>query len=48
MENILTWLVIIIGGGASLAIIVGLIGCMIGMFVYKVYRKFKYGMTLYD
>ncbi len=48
MADILTWLVIILGGGSSIAIIIALIGCMIGMFFYKVFRKFKYGMSLYD
>jgi hypothetical protein len=46
--NIFTYLLIgigvLIGGGSTLAIVISLFGT-IG---YKIYRKIKYGMSLYD
>ncbi|SKA64139.1 hypothetical protein SAMN02745111_00906 [Eubacterium uniforme] len=34
----------IVGGGSSIAVILGIIGTII----YKFYRKIKYGKSLYD
>lgn len=48
MDNILGWLIVIIAGGITLILCLYMIFAMFVMIGYKIYRKFKYGMSLYD
>ena len=46
--QILTWLVVIVGGGLGLLSILAIIVYSIAMLGYKLVRKIKYGTSLYD
>lgn len=46
--EILTWLIVIVGGGLGLVSILAIVGYSIAMLGYKIYRKIKYGNSLYD
>lgn len=46
--NILMWIVIVIGCLLGLVSSLYIVVSMIGMIGYKIYRKFKYNMSLYD
>lgn len=46
--NILMWIVIVIGCLLGLVSSLYIVFSMIGMIAYKIYRKFKYNMSLYD
>lgn len=46
--QILTWLVVIVGGGVGLMSILAIVVYSIAMLVYKFVRKIKYGMSWYD
>lgn len=48
MNNILGWIVIVLAGGFSLALCLYMVLSLIVVAVYKFYRKFRYGMSLYD
>lgn len=42
------WILCILGGAFGIIITVGTVIGMIGVFVYKIYRKIRYGISLYD
>lgn len=46
--QIVTWFVVIVGGGLGLLSILAIIVYSIAMLGYKIYRKAKYGKSLYD
>lgn len=46
--NILIWLMMIIGGAAGIFSTVYLVLAMPLIFIWKVYRKVKYNIALYD
>lgn len=46
--NILMWIIIIIGGILGIAVTVGTVIGMIGVIVYKIYRKVRYHIPLYN
>lgn len=46
--DILLWIVIIIGGGAGLLSCLYIVVSLFGTIIYKIYRKLKYHMSLYD
>ncbi len=48
MSSILGWILIIFGGGLSLILCLFMILSMIGMILYKIYRKIRYHASLYD
>lgn len=48
MGNILRWLVVIIGGGFSLLTCLYMIISLFVMIGYKIYRKIRFGASLYD
>lgn len=48
MNNILGWIVIVLAGGFSLALCLYMVLSLVVVAVYKFYRKFRYGMSLYD
>lgn len=46
--NILIWVLIILGGAAGLLSTLYIVAAMPIFIVWKVYRKVKYGFSLYD
>lgn len=46
--NILLWIVVIVGGGIGLFSCLYIVASLIGTICYKIYRKLKYHMSLYD
>ena len=46
--NIIMWIVIILGGLLGIAVTLGTVAGMVGVIFYKVYRKMRYGISLYD
>lgn len=46
--DILLWIVIIFGGGIGLFSCLYIVVSLFGTIGYKIYRKFKYHMSLYD
>lgn len=42
------WIICILGGGFGIAVTVGTVIGMIGVIIYKIYRKIRYGISLYD
>lgn len=48
MEFIAKLLVMIIGGGLGVVTSVGIVAGIIGTFFYKVYRKCKYQISMFD
>ncbi len=46
--NILMWIVIVIGCLLGLVSSLYIVVSMIGMIIYKIYRKCKYNLSLYD
>ncbi|MGN0424948.1 MAG: hypothetical protein ACI4FY_06460 [Acetatifactor sp.] len=46
--NLLYWLLILIGVTAGALSTFYLVVSMIAVIVYKIYRKVKYGLSLYD
>lgn len=48
MNNILGWLVIIIGGGFSLITCLYMVVSLFTMIFYKIYRKIRFHASLYD
>lgn len=46
--NIVMWIVIILGGILGIAVTVGTIVGMVGVIIYKLYRKMRYGISLYN
>lgn len=48
MNNILGWLVIIIGGGFSLITCLYMVVSLLAMIFYKIYRKIRFHASLYD
>ncbi|MBR1866566.1 MAG: hypothetical protein IJ801_08675 [Lachnospiraceae bacterium] len=46
--DILLWIVIIVGGGTGLLSCLYIIVSLLGMIIYKVYRKIRYHASLYD
>lgn len=46
--QILTWFVVIVGGGLGLLSILAIVVYSIAMLGYKVFRKVKYGKSLFD
>ena len=48
MKTILTWLVIIVGGGLSFASCLYIMLSLVCMIIYKIYRKIRYHASLYD
>lgn len=48
MMDILTWIVVIVGGGFSLVICLYMVLSLFVMIGYKIYRKIRYHASLYD
>ncbi len=48
MSNILGWIVIVLAGGFSLVLCLYMVLSLFVVAGYKFYRKFRYGMSLYD
>lgn len=48
MEFILKLIIIIVGGGLGVLTSVAIIAGIIGTFFYKVYRKCRYQISLFD
>lgn len=48
MDNILLWIVVILGGGLSFILCLYMIISMFVMIIYKIYRKIRYHASLYD
>lgn len=48
MDNILGWIVIIIAGGFSLILCLYMVLSLFVVAGYKFYRKFRYGISLFD
>ena len=46
--NIIMWIVIILGGILGIAVTVGTVVGMVGVIIYKIYRKMRFGISLYD
>lgn len=46
--NILIWLVIILGGLLGFVSSMYILVSLIGMIIYKIYRKCRYHVSLYD
>lgn len=46
--NILLYIIAIIGGGAGIISSIGIIVYLFWTLGFKIYRKIKYGMSLYD
>lgn len=42
------WIVCILGGMFGIAVTAGTVIGMIGVIVYKIYRKIRYGISLYE
>lgn len=48
MQDIITWIMIIVGGAVSIFTTGAIIIYMIVMFLYKVYNAIRYKKSLYD
>ncbi len=48
MKKILVYLVVILGGGLSLATCLYILLSLLIMIIYKIYRKIKYHASIYD
>ena len=46
--NIIMWIVIILGGILGIAVTLGTVAGMVGVIIYKICRKIRYGISLYD
>lgn len=46
--NILIWLVIILGGLLGFVSSMYILVSLVGMIIYKIYRKCRYHVSLYD
>lgn len=46
--NILMWLVIILGGLLGFVSSMYILVSLVGMIIYKIYRKCRYHVSLYD
>lgn len=46
--NILGWIIIIVAGGFSLALCLYMVLSMFIVIGYKIFRKAKYGISLFD
>lgn len=46
--NILGWIIIIVAGGFSLALCLYMVLSMFVVIGYKIFRKAKYGISLFD
>lgn len=46
--KILMWLLVIFGGGVGLFSTLYIVVSLFAVIGYKIYRKMKYGMSLYD
>lgn len=46
--NIGMLIVCILGGGFGIAIVGGTAVGMVGVIIHKIYRKIRYGISLYD
>lgn len=46
--KILMWLLIIFGGGVGLFSTLYIVVSLFGVIGFKIFRKIKYGMSLYD
>ncbi len=48
MSSILGWLVVILAGGFSLILCLYMVLSLVVVAGYKFYRKFKYGISLFN
>lgn len=48
MGNILGWIVVIVAGGFSLILCLYMVLSLFVVAGYKIYRKLRYGISLYD
>ena len=46
--NIIMWIVIILGGILGIAVTLGTVAGMVGVIIYKICRKIRYGISLYN
>ena len=46
--NIIMWIVIILGGILGIAVTLGTVAGMVGVIIYKICRKNRYGISLYN
>ena len=46
--NIIMWIVIILGGILGIAVTLGTVAGMVGVIIYKICRKIRYVISLYD
>ncbi len=48
MDKILLWIVVILCGGLTFILCAYMVLALIGMIIYKIYRKIRYHASLYD
>ena len=46
--NIIMWIVIILGGILGIAVTVRRVAGLVGIIIYKICRKIRYGISLYN